>query len=274
MGNSPLTVCTIISPNQSGKRSRAIDRITIHCTVGQCTAEALGALFADPGRCASSNYGVDRDGRVGCYVDEDCRSWCSSNGRNDDRAVTIETASDSYYPYAVRPAAYAALLDLCEDVCRRNGKTRLLWIADRETALAYEPGPEEMLMTVHRWFANKSCPGEYLMARQGEIAEEVTRRLGEDDGPSQSPPQSGGDSSPGGRAKEGEQEETEEKTMTRYNSIGEVPDWGKNTVQTLCAQGALRGRGEETDADGWPADLDLSEDMLRLLVVLDRAGAL
>ena len=256
MSNSPLTTCTVISPNQSGKRKRAVDRITIHCVVGQCTAEALGALFADPKRFASSNYGVDRDGRVGCYVDEDCRSWCSSSAANDDRAVTIETASDSFAPYAVRPAAYAGLLDLCEDICRRNGKTRLLWLGDKETTLAYEPGPDEMVMTVHRWFANKSCPGGYLYQRQGEIAEEVTRRLGRNAG--------GASPSP---------TDEEERDVKRYNGIEEIPEWGKETVVRLCAAGVLKGCGGERDGDGYPTDLDLSADVLRLLVILDRAGA-
>ena len=268
MSNSPLTTCTVISPNQSGKRLHAVDRITIHCVVGQCTAEALGALFADPKRFASSNYGVDKDGRVGCYVDEDCRSWCSSSAANDDRAVTIETASDSFAPYAVRPAAYAGLLDLCEDICRRNGKTRLLWLGDKETTLAYEPGPDEMVMTVHRWFANKSCPGEYLMARQGEIAAEVTRRL---ETPQSAAPPAPLAGEPGVASPSPTDEE--EDDVKRYNSIEEVPEWGKETVVRLCAAGVLKGCGGERDGDGYPTGLDLSADALRLLVILDRAGA-
>ncbi len=168
--NSPLTACTILSPNNSGPRRVPIDRITIHCVVGQCTAEALGHLFEDPARYASSNYGVDKDGRIGCYVPEDYMSWCSSSSANDSRAVTIETASDNHYPYAVTDAALSGLLDLCTDICRRNGKTRLVWLGDKDKTLTYQPAPDEMIMTVHRWFANKSCPGQYLMERQGMIA--------------------------------------------------------------------------------------------------------
>lgn len=155
--NSPLAVCKIISPNKNVNREHAIDRITIHCTVSQCTAEALGALFADRNRCASSNYGVDKDGRVGLYVEEKDRSWCSSSKANDSRAVTIETASDNFYPYAVTDAAYRGLIDLCVDICKRNGKTKLLWFGDKDKTLAYEPAADEMVMTVHRWFENKSC---------------------------------------------------------------------------------------------------------------------
>ena len=175
--NSPLVSCTRISPNRYSPRKMPIDRITIHCVVGQCTVEALGAVFADPKRYASSNYGVGLDGRIGMYVEESDCSWCSSNRANDERAVTIETASDNFHPYAVTDKAYRGLLDLCTDICKRHGKKKLLWIGDKEKTLAYKPADDEMVLTVHRWFANKSCPGQYLMDRQGEIAAEVTRRL-------------------------------------------------------------------------------------------------
>lgn len=176
--NSPLVAYTKISPNQSGERTHAIDRITPHCVVGQCTAEALGALFADPDRQASSNYGIDKDGRVGMYCPESNRSWCTSNRDNDQRAITVECASDTKHPYTMYDAVYAALVELCTDVCRRNGKTKLLWFGDKEKSLAYEPAADEMLITVHRWFANKSCPGDWLYSRLGDLAARVTTTLG------------------------------------------------------------------------------------------------
>ena len=176
--NSPLVAYTKISPNQSGERTHAIDRITPHCVVGQCTAESLGALFADPDRQASSNYGIDKDGRVGMYCPESNRSWCTSNRDNDQRAITVECASDTTHPYAMYDAVYASLVELCMDVCRRNGKRKLLWFADKDKSLAYEPAADEMLITVHRWFANKSCPGDWLYSRLGDVAERVTTALG------------------------------------------------------------------------------------------------
>ena len=175
--NSPLVKYTRLSPNNSGARNHAIDRISIHCVVGQCSVETLGAIFAPTSKQASSNYGIGPDGRVGMYVEEKNRSWCTSSGENDNRAVTIETASDIKHPYAVTDRAFAALLDLCEDICRRNGKKKLLWFADKQKTLSYTPQPDEMVLTVHRWFANKACPGDYLYNRHGQIAEEVTRRL-------------------------------------------------------------------------------------------------
>lgn len=176
--NSPLVAYRKISPNQSGKRTHSIDRITPHCVVGQCTAESLGALFADPERQASSNYGIDKDGRVGMYCPESNRSWCTSNRDNDQRAITAECASDTTHPYAMNDTVYECLIALCTDICRRNGKTKLLWFADKDKSLAYEPAADEMLITVHRWFANKSCPGDWLYSRLGDVADRVTTALG------------------------------------------------------------------------------------------------
>lgn len=178
MSNSSLVVYTKLSPNHSGKRTHAIDRITPHCVAGQCTAETLGDIFASASRQASSNYGVDKDGRVGMYVEECNRSWCSSSNANDQRAVTIEVASDTTAPYAFRDAAYQGLIKLCVDICKRNGKTVLIWIDNKDKALAYEPKSNEMLLTVHRWFANKSCPGDWMYARMGDLASKVTAQLG------------------------------------------------------------------------------------------------
>ena len=181
MSNSPLVSYTRISPNRTSPRNHSIDRITIHCVVGQVTVERLGEIFAPESRKASANYGIGKDGKIGMYVEEKDRSWCSSNRNNDHRAVTIEVASDTTHPYAVTDEAYNALLDLCADICRRNGKSKLLWMEDEWTALSYQPAADEMVMTVHRWFANKACPGQYLLDRHGDIAEEVTRRLREED---------------------------------------------------------------------------------------------
>ena len=175
--NSPLVVHTRLSPNNSGKRTHSIDRITPHCVVGQCTAEGLGEWFSERATRASSNYGIDKNGRVGMYVEEANRSWCTSNRANDQRAVTIECASDTKPPYTMNDAVYATLIELCTDICKRNGKTKLLWFADKEKSLAYTPAADEMVITVHRWFANKSCPGDWLYSRLADLAAKVTAAL-------------------------------------------------------------------------------------------------
>lgn len=175
--NSPLVAYTKLSPNHSGLRNHSIDRITPHCVVGQCSVETLGEIFSPIERQASSNYGIGADGRVGMYVEECNRSWCSSNGVNDNHAVTIECASDAQEPYAFNNVVYAKLIDLCVDICKRNGKTKLIWIPDQGKALGYNLASNEMLLTVHRWFALKSCPGDWMYARMGDLASKVTARL-------------------------------------------------------------------------------------------------
>jgi len=167
----------MISPNKNSPRNKPIDIITVHCFVGQVTAKRGCEVFQPASKKASCNYVVGLDGGIGLCVEEKDRSWCTSSAANDNRAVTIEVASDTKDPYAVTDKAYAALLDLLTDICRRNGKTKLLWLGDKAKTLAYKPAAGEMLMTVHRWYANKACPGEYLFSRHGAIAAEVTRRL-------------------------------------------------------------------------------------------------
>lgn len=175
MSNSPLVDYTRISPNKNSPRNHKIDTITIHCVVGQCTVETLGNIFAPTSRQASSNYGVGTDGKIGMYVEEKDRSWCSSSAANDNRAVTIEVASDTKHPYAVNDRAFAASLDLVTDICKRNGIKKLVWSTKKADRMNHKNGCN---MTVHRDYANKSCPGDYLYNRHGEIAAEVNRRLG------------------------------------------------------------------------------------------------
>ena len=176
--NSPLVAYTKLSPNHSGQRTHSIDRITPHCVVGQATAERICDCFISPDRQASCNYGIGTDGRVSLCVEEKNRSWCSSSRENDQRAVTIECASDTSAPYAMNSKVYESLIKLCTDICQRNGKKKLLWFADKTKTLNYAPQADEMVLTVHRWFANKSCPGDWLYSRLGDLASRVTAALG------------------------------------------------------------------------------------------------
>lgn len=219
--NSPLVSHVNISPNRTLNRGHAIDTITIHCVVGQCTVESLGNLFAKPSRLASSNYGIGYDGRIGMYVEEKDQSWCSSDRPNDDRAITIEVASDTYYPYKVTDAAYKALLNLLTDICQRNNIKKLLWKADKNLIGQVD----KQNMTVHRWFANKACPGDYLYNLHGAIADEVNKRLN--------------------------QEEEEEVTQEQFNEMmnnwlaaqAEKPssDWSQDARLWAEAKGLVQG---------------------------------
>lgn len=175
MSNSALVSYTKLSPNHSGKRTHKIDTITIHCMAGNLTVESCGAMFARSTTQASSNYGIGSDGRIALYVDEGNRSWCTSNRANDQRAITIEVANSGGGPeWPVSDKAYASLINLLVDICERNNIEKLLWQGDKKLIGKVD----QQNMTVHRWFANKACPGEYLYSRHGEIAKEVNRRLG------------------------------------------------------------------------------------------------
>lgn len=176
MANSSMVVYTKLSPHNYGKRTKPITRISPHCVVGQASVEGLGTTFSQS-RKASCNYGIGADGRVGMYVEENKAAYCTSSQSNDETAVTIECASDATAPYAFRPVVYERLIDLCVDICKRNGKTKLLWLQTKEKTLAYTPKADEMVLSVHRWFANKSCPGDWMFARMGDLASKVTARL-------------------------------------------------------------------------------------------------
>lgn len=173
--NSPLINYTKISPNKTSPRNHVIDTITIHCMAGNLSVERCGAVFAPTTRKASSNYGIGSDGRIAMYVEEKDRSWCTSNAANDNRAVTIEVANDGGAPdWHVSDKAMAALIELVTDICKRNNIKELKWKADK--TLIGQVSKQNM--TIHRWFAAKACPGNYLYSKHPYIAEQVNKNLG------------------------------------------------------------------------------------------------
>lgn len=239
VSNSPLATYTRISPNKNHPRKYPITRITPHCVVGQFTAKQILDMnhftTYDPNNGSSCNYAVGKDGSIGLGVDEGDRSWCSSSSDNDHRAVTIEVSSGLVHPYEITDAAYKALIDLMADICKRNGKSVLVWPGSKEKALAYQPKDDEMVLTAHRFFANKSCPGDYMYSRFGQMAEEVTARL-------------------------------EDDNMTYYKTINDVPNDYRPSVQKLITKGVLKGYGN--------GEINVSEDFCRTMTVLDRLNLL
>lgn len=176
MSNSDLVQYKKISPNKTHPRNHAIDTITIHVVDGDLTVEQIGNVFANRSRSASSNYGVDSKGRIGMYVEECDRSWCSSSRVNDNRAITIEVANDggAETGYHVSDKALCATINLVADICRRNGITELVWANNKDDRVNHRNGAN---MTVHRDFAAKACPGEYLMGKMPYIAAVVNDML-------------------------------------------------------------------------------------------------
>lgn len=177
MVKSSLATVVVESPNKSSPRMSKIDTITIHCMAGNLSVESCGALFAKSSRQASSNYGIGSDGRIACYVGEENRSWCSSNRANDNRAITIEVANDGGADtgWHVSDKAYKALISLLVDICKRNHISKLVWSNNKNDRVNHKNGCN---MTVHRDFANKSCPGDYLYSLHSKIANEVNTLLG------------------------------------------------------------------------------------------------
>jgi hypothetical protein len=174
MSNSPLVNYTKISPNSSARGAK-IDTITIHHMAGNLSVEACANVFQDTSRQASSNYGVGTDGRIGLYVPENRRAWTSSNRDNDNRAVTIEVANNGGSPnWPVSDKALQATIDLCVDICQRNGIARLNYTGDKTGNL-----------TMHKWFTNTLCPGPYLSGKFQYIADQVNARLGSVEQPKQ-----------------------------------------------------------------------------------------
>lgn len=173
MSNSPLVNYTRISPNSNPRKdptynpSGKVTVITIHHAAGDASVEVMGEIFAHEDRQASSNYGIGTDGRVALYVDEDRRPWTSGSRENDYKAVTIEVANDSREPdWHVSDTALAKLIDLCTDICKRNGIERLNFTGDKTGNL-----------TMHKWFQATGCPGPYLGSKFPYIAQEVNKRL-------------------------------------------------------------------------------------------------
>lgn len=171
MSNSPLISYIRISPNSTNPRRDKIRKITIHHMAGDMTVEACGNLFTNPARQASSNYGIGTDGRIALYVDEANRAWTSSSPENDNQAITIEVANDGGAPdWHVSDRALESTIALCVDICRRNGITRLSFTGDASGNL-----------TQHNYFAATECPGPYLKGKFAFIADEVNRRLSEEE---------------------------------------------------------------------------------------------
>lgn len=170
MSNSPLVVFTRLSPNYTKMTNKKNNKITIHYMACDASIEVCGAGFADKSRRASSNYGIDSNGRVGLYVDESNRSWCSNSVDNDGQAVTIEVACKRGGDWPITDKAMSSLIDLCVDICKRNGIPKLNYTGDASGNL-----------TMHCFFAHTPCPGPYLKSKYPYIAAEVNKRLGETD---------------------------------------------------------------------------------------------
>lgn len=188
MTQSSLVNVVKITTNSNPRGNNRIERITPHCIVGQMSATACANLKSfKSGGCASANYIIGKDGEVLLNVPEERRAWTSGgdkkvNGRtgaqNDYKAITFECASDAKSPYAFKTVVYEKLIAMCVDICKRYGRKKLIWFATPQEAESYVVKADEMILTWHRWYASKSCPGDWLYSRGQELANRVTAELG------------------------------------------------------------------------------------------------
>lgn len=167
MSNSPLVCYTKISPNCTKPRNQKITHIVVHHMAGNASIETCGEIFARPSRRCCSNYGIGSDGRIALYCDEANRSWCSSSGAIDHKAITIEVANDGGSPdWHVSDKAFESLVALCTDICKRNGIASLNYTGDKSGNLH-----------MHKWYAATGCPGPYLGSKFPELAKRVNANL-------------------------------------------------------------------------------------------------
>ena len=164
MSNSNLVVYKKLSPNYSIGRKHKIDRITPHYMGGNCSIETCGEIFAPKARQASSNYGIDSNGRIGLYVEECNRAWTSGSSYNDNRAVTIECAN--YADGSLSDACWSSLVLLCVDICKRNVIAKLNYT-----------GEDSGNITMHKWYQDTDCPGPWLSKQFARLASEVNTVL-------------------------------------------------------------------------------------------------
>lgn len=256
MSNSPLVVYTKLSPNHSGQRKHTIDTITIHCVAGNASIESLGNWFAQSSTQASSNYGIDSKGRIGLFVDEANRSWCTSNAANDNRAITIEVSNTAGRPlWPVSDNAYKSLIALVTDICKRNKIEKLMWLADNTLIGRVDV----QNMTVHRWFAKKECPGKYLYDHMSDIAARVTARLKGDEKMTKELEE---------QIRNIVQEEITAALQKRnplYADISDVPIWWQPMVQELLDSDILNGG---TPREVSATDVNLTQDTIKACVLM------
>lgn len=203
MSNSPLVNVTRLSPNCSKPRNHSIDRLTPHHTAGVLSVESALEWFSKASTQASCNYVVGNDGRIGLCVPEDKRAWTTSSRAADSVSVTIEVVNSSTGgEWPVSDAAWKSLVNLCADICKRNGIEKLNYTGDKNGNLH-----------MHKWYANTNCPGPYLASRFPKLAAEVNAKL-----------------------------EKQEEEEVRYNYVSEMPKWARADIQKLVDEGYLKGR--------------------------------
>lgn len=166
--NSPLTSYVYLTKNATFPRQNKIKKITIHHMAADLSLEEVGKLFSIKERKTSANYAIDKEGKIGLYVEEKNRAWTSSSPENDHQAITIEVANDEIGGnWHISDKSYNALINLCIDICKRNKIKKLNYTGDKKGNV-----------TLHKMFKkNTECPGPYLESKIKDIVKKVNKEL-------------------------------------------------------------------------------------------------
>lgn len=176
MGQQSSLTDKVITPTEGmydhGRNGETISKITVHCQVAQhepeeCVQGWVNGWDGTDNTAVSSNYIIGPTGRIGLYIPEEDRSWCSSSRDNDRKAITIEVASDISEPYTFNDAAYNKCILLCADICQRYN-FKLFFTGDATGSL-----------TCHYMFSTtgKTCPGTWFRNRIQEFCDAVNAKV-------------------------------------------------------------------------------------------------
>ena len=152
--NSSLATYVRISPFKNVNRYdettgvyHTIKKITWHHMAGVATCEQFGNIVTRPGRNMSATYCVDKNARVGRFLDESDRPWTSSSRSNDFQAVTIEISnSKTGGDWPISDKVLEKSIELTVDICKRNGIKELVYTGDTRGNF-----------TFHKMFAATAC---------------------------------------------------------------------------------------------------------------------
>ena len=193
MSESSLVTYRNLTNNKTVVKDKKNNYIIPHVYVGQVsTKNGVDHFTTNCG--ASCTYVIGTDGTIGQSVSEADRPWTTGGDKEvqnqyglwvggtpnknqasrgakgvDFEAITMEIACDPTAPYAINDKVYNSLVNLMADIAIRNNMGELKWKADKNLV----GNPAEQNVLVHRWFASKSCPGDYVYNRLGEICEKA-----------------------------------------------------------------------------------------------------
>lgn len=237
MSQSPLVdYAAYTTYNCNVPRTEKISKITVHHAAGVMSVEGMKNIIHNPNREVSCNYAIGWDARVGGYIKEENRAWTSSSYWNDQRAVTIEvsnSACSSDWPVADK--VWAKLVELCADICKRNGIARLTYTGDKNGTL-----------TFHQMFTATACPGPYIKGRAQLLCDQVNAKLGGTTAPTVAPTDPKTDATVAVNVKIGDLVSLASDAV--YWSGTSIPGWVKNlkwNVIELKNNRAILGTSED-----------------------------